>query len=409
MSKAYHQGYVSKESRNKTAFITPWGLYEWVRIPFGLMNAPSAFQCFMEGCLEGLRDEICIPYLDDIILFSKTFEDHVNNVRTVLQRLRSNGVRLKAKKCELFKQEVKYLGQIISADGYKPDLSNTDAITSLARNPPTTVKDVRRVLGLLGYYRRFIPDFARTAKTMFDLLKAPDLQKVQTKTSSPKSNRNLQGQLLPKTPIKWEEKHQAALESLITSITSPPILAYPDFSKQFVLHTDASADGLGAVLYQEQENIMKVIGYASRSLTPAEKNYHMHSGKLEFLALMWAIYDHFKDYLYYVPNFIVYTDNNPLTYIQTTAKLNATGYRWLAQLTDFHFEIRYRPGKSNINADALSRLPASLQQEEYTQNTSPEVLGAILNGVKAQVSMESTWFAAVTGERETENQLLLNS
>ena len=145
MSNAYRQGYVSKESRNKTAFITPWGLYEWVRIPVGLMNAPSAFQRFMEGCLEGLCDEICIPYLDDIIVFSKTFEDQVNNVRTVLQRLRSNGVRLKAKKCELFKQEVKYLGQIISADGYKPDLSNTDAITALAKNPPTMVKDVRRV------------------------------------------------------------------------------------------------------------------------------------------------------------------------------------------------------------------------------------------------------------------------
>lgn len=122
-------------------------------------------------------------------------------------------------------------------------------------------------------------------------------------------------------------------------LINPPILAYPDFDLPFILHTDASEDGLGAVLYQRQDNKLRVIGFGSRTLMPAERNYHLHSGKLEFLALKWAICDKFRDYLYYAPTFTVYTDNNPLTYILTTARLNAAGHRWVGELADFHFDI----------------------------------------------------------------------
>ena len=132
--------------------------------------------------------------------------------------------------------------------------------------------------------------------------------------------------------------------------------AYPNFEKLFVLHTDAPKDGLGAVLYHHQNDILCIVAYGSRTLTPAEKNYHLHSGKLEFLALKWAICDQFRDYLYYAPSFKVYTDNNPLTYVLSSAKLNATGLRWIGDLADFNFTIHYRPGKANIDADTLLRM-----------------------------------------------------
>ena len=148
-------------------------------------------------------------------------------------------------------------------------------------------------------------------------------------------------------------------------MANPPVLAYPDYSQPFILHADASKDGLGAVLYQVQDGKMRVIGYASRTLSPAERGYHLHSGKLEFLALKWSVCDHFRDYLYYAPHFTVFTDNNPLTYILTTAKLNATGHRWVAELADFDFSIKYRPGKIHKDADTMSRLP--LKVDDYTE------------------------------------------
>lgn len=167
------------------------------------------------------------------------------------------------------------------------------------------------------------------------------------------SQRKTKGPQLPsRTPVEWKIEHQRTLETLIDMLMKPPVMAYPDFNLPFTLHTDASEKGIGAILYQHQDGKLRVIGYASRTLSPAERNYRLHSGKLEFLALKWAVCEKFRDYLFYAPYFI-YTDNNPLTYVMSTAKLNAVGHRWVGELSDYCFDIRYQPGKVHIRAFPL--------------------------------------------------------
>lgn len=180
-------------------------------------------------------------------------------------------------------------------------------------------------------------------------------------------------------------------------------MAYPDFSIPFVLHTDALQEGLGAVLYQKQQGKMRVIGYASCTLSPAEKKYHLHSGKLEFLALKWAVTEQFRDYLFYAPKFTIYTDNNPLTYVMSTAKLSSTGYRWIASLADFEFTIKYRPGKANIDADLLSRMPTNIEtyMEECTQEASQSEFAATVSALTARHQGNVNWIHAVSLDKDT--------
>lgn len=168
--KAYHQGFIAEGSRHMTAFITPWGLYEWVRIPFGLSNAPAAFQRSMEGMLDDLRDECCAPYLDDVLCYARSFEEHVGVIKKVLQTLRHHGVKLRPEKCELFRQEVRYVGRLVSANGVRIDPHDLEAVIALKSHRPQTVGEVRRLLGFLGYYRPFIQDFSRVAKPIYGLL-----------------------------------------------------------------------------------------------------------------------------------------------------------------------------------------------------------------------------------------------
>lgn len=399
--KAYHQGFIGEKTQHLTAFITPWGLYEWVRIPFGLMNAPANFQRFMEHCLGDLRDEICIPYLDDVIVFSSSFTEHIEHLRKVLRRLREHGVKLKPKKCTLFKQEVSFLGRLVSQNGYCMDPKATSHLQAWKHTKPSTIGDVRKLMGLLGVYRRQIKNFAQKAKPIYDLLKERDSQ-VDPEGSRTHKPVPKKGQPSSRTPVQWTLEHQIVLENLIDQISSPPVLAYPDYNSPFIVHTDASQEGLGAVLYQEQEGTLRVIAYASRTLTPAEKNYHLHSGKLEFLALKWAITEHFRDYLYYAPKFVVYTDNNPLTYVLSTAKLNATGLRWVGELAEFNFEIKYRPGRVNTDADCLSRPPPDIHEymNSCSAKISPDVIQATISSVTAQGTGDIVWITAITTDEK---------
>ena len=397
--KAYHQGFMDPDSRPLTAFVTPWGLYEWVRIPMGLKNAPAEFQRFMENVLDDYRDQFCAPYLDDVIVYSASFQDHVEHVRLVLRRLKENGIKLKAEKCHLFKKEVVYLGRIVSEEGYRIDPENIQPILKLKDAMPKTVGEVRQLTGLLGYYRRYIENFSRIAKPIYDLLKSNSgTKKLPDNTARSRKQKKNTNQVSSKSPVVWQDQHKEALQSLISQLTNPPVMAYPDYSQPFVLHTDASQSGLGAVLYQRQSGKMRVIGFASRTLTPAEQKYHFHSGKLEFLALKWAVTEQFRDYLFYAKHFTVYTDNNPLTYVLTTAKLNATGYRWVAALADFSFTLKYRPGHANVDADFLSRMPTDIENliNECTEETTESDIQSTVNAISTYEKSDVGWVTAVS-------------
>ncbi len=374
--KAYHQGFLDEESRPLTAFITPWGLYHWVRIPFGLSSAPAEFQRSMEECLVGLRDVVCQPYLDDNLVHSPSFEDHVNHLRAVLKRYQQHGVKLSPRKCEIFKRKVRFLGRLVSGDGYTMDPAEVAPVQALKDRIPATVGDLRKLLGFISYYRAYIPDFSRLAKPFYQLLSSPheEPSPVEKRVRGKGINGRRKGGLPSNIPIQWTQSHQETLNFLIDKLTTPPILGYPYLTQPFILHCDASQEGLGAVLYQRQNSKLGVIGYASRTLTTPEKNYHLHSGKLEFLALKWSICDRFRDYLYHAPQFTVYTDNNPLTYVLSTAKLGkdiplawvtTTSVQALQMVSDSSVSVADKPLTPNQILESQKNDPVISQVLQY--------------------------------------------
>ena len=333
LKAGYWQVELKEEDKAKTAFqVGNIGFYECNRMPFGLCNAPTTFQRLMERAMGELNLKDCLIYLDDIIIFLESFDQHHERLEAVFKRLHEHNLKLKASKCEFFMSEVTYLGHVVSEEGIKTD---PDKIKALKIWPtPKSIKDVRKFLGFAGYYGRFCKGFSAIVRPLNDLFVAQSTKKPTKKTV-----------------FKWEEPQQTAFKTIIDRLSNPPILGYADYRMPFKLHTDASGNGLGAVLYQHQDGLDRVIAYASRSLKPAERNYLAH--KLEFLALKWAITDKFHDYLYGA-KFDVFTDNNPLTYILSTLCLDATGHRWVAGLSNYNFTLTYRSGKLNKDADALS-------------------------------------------------------
>ena len=309
------------------------GFYECVHMPFGPTNAPVTFQCLMESCLGDYHLKYCIIYLDDIIIFSKTPEEHISRLHKVFQKLDEAGLHLKPDKCEFFKDRLEYLGCVVSSKGIETNPKKIAAILNWPQ--PRNITQIRSFLGFCIDYRKFIKGYAQVAKPLYHLLTGDNAKK--------KTNE-----------VEWTEQCEQAFSKLKEICSDTPILAYADYSKCFKVYTDASEQGLGAVLYQDQDDsTTRVIAYASRNLSKSEKRYH--SSKLEFLALKWSVCERFHEYLY-GGKFQVYTDNNPLTYILTTAKLDATRQWWVASLANYDFTIHYRSGKQNTEADALSRI-----------------------------------------------------
>ncbi|PIK43416.1 hypothetical protein BSL78_19747 [Apostichopus japonicus] len=168
--RAYHHGYIDPKSQPLTAFVTPWGLHEWKRIPFGLKNAPAEFQRYMEGCLDGLNNDICFVYLDDVLVHGSTFKEHLENVKKLLARLQQHGIKLKASKCKLFQRQVRYLGRLVTEEGHKLDPADLEPVLSLKDKKPSTVWELRKMVGFIGYYRSYIQNFSAIASPLFKLL-----------------------------------------------------------------------------------------------------------------------------------------------------------------------------------------------------------------------------------------------
>ena len=224
------------------------------------------------------------------------------------------------------------------------DPKSIEAVTSLRGQTPRTVGDVRKLLGFLSYFWRWFPQFAAIAKPLYDLTSTPKEPKTQQKTHTWKRNNKL-SQFSSSIQVQWTEDHQLAVEKLISHLIEVPFLTFQQYDKPFAaVHVDACEYGLGTAVCQRQDGRLRVMAYGSWTFTPAEKNYSLHSGKLEFLTLKWSATEFFRDYLYCSNDFVVYTDNNPLTYVLPTAKLNVKGIRWFSELVDFKFKIRYRQG-----------------------------------------------------------------
>ena len=327
LASGYWQVKMDQSSQEKTAFTTQVGLYEFRVMPFDLCNAPATFQRLMEKVLHGLVGKICLVYLDDVLVLGKSMEEHLDNLKQVWERLREAQLRLKPSKCQLVMKEVEYLWFVVSSEGITTSPAKVLAVKNFP--VPSDVTSVRSFLSLASYYWRFIPNFSVIAGPLFDSTKKD-------------------------APFQWSEDCQHAFQCLKDALSGSTVLALPDFDKPFVLETDASGRGLGAVLSQEQSDGRNCpVAYASHTLQKHEQNYGIK--ELEGLAVVWAD-KHFRHYLY-GHRCHIYTDHEALKALLNTLHPSGKLARWGLILQELDVVIHYQPGRKNMKADALSRNP----------------------------------------------------
>ncbi|UYV73793.1 K02A2.6-like [Cordylochernes scorpioides] len=326
LKSGYWQVSIHPEDREMTAFTTGNGLWQFKVMPFGLCNAPATFERLMETVLQGIPLETCLVYLDDIIVMGKSFEEHLINLERVLQKIRGARLKLNPRKCKLFKEKVRYLGHVISRQGIQTDPDRTETVRQWP--VPRDVHQLRSFLGLCSYYRRFVPGFSNIARPLHRLTESG-------------------------RPFSWTVDCERAMDKLKQALSSPPMLAYPDPGEPFILDTDASNTGLGAVLSQTQDGVERVIAYFSKTLSKPERNYCVT--RRELLAIVKSI-EHFHHYLY-GQKFLLRTDHAALRWLLNFKSPEGQLARWIQRLQEYDMEIQHRKGKSHGNADALSRRP----------------------------------------------------
>ena len=330
---AFHAVTIRKQDREKTAFNTPWGLWQFKQMPFGLCNAPATYSRLVQRVLEDIPTSVALPYLDDTCVHSKTTKEHLESLKLVFEAHRKAGLMLQPSKCRIFQEQVHYLGHLITGAGVQPRKDYVEVVKNWPL--PKDLKQWRTFLGKVAYYRKFIPQFSAIAGPLYSLL-AKD---CKTDLSA----------------IDVGSKEEIAFQQLKKALVSAPILAYPDFksSSPFILDTDWSADpgAIGGVLSQVQDGVERVICYGARKLTPRERNYSSNKGEL--LAFIHFIHS----WKYYLQHrlFLFRTDHQALQWLSTMKAPTGITARWLEALSGFLFAVVHRAGTAHGNADALSR------------------------------------------------------
>ena len=353
----YWQVPLDPEAQEKAAFVTRSGLWNWKVLPFGLTSAPATFERLMEMVLRGLHWKTLLIYLDDVIVFSHSLEDHCARLAEVFSRLRTARLKLKPSKCELFQTKVNYLGHVVSSRGVSTDPQKVKAVQEWPK--PQCLTQLKAFLGTVGYYRRYIPDYATVAKPLNQL------------TSK-------------KFSQEWNEQCDAAFHTLKDSLTSAPILGYPDPTLPYLLDTDASKWAVGAVLSQVQEGRERVIAYYSKTLSDSERNYC--TTRKELLAVIKAI-KHFRPYLY-GRKFTLRTDHASLKWLCRRSQPSDQVARWLEALAEMDYEVEHRAGSKHGNADGLSR--NGCVDCKQCQRIEKRDGGATRKEVEESVLLEST-------------------